>query len=143
MSRFNLTLAAALALAATGVWAQAGPQSIEVRGASQPAARTDVRALCTDIDVDLPSTLANVAREVSQGALVEVQFALEGNRISDVQTRGGPAAYRRAVSWAVRGLECASPDAGRQTVKLRVQFVDPFAAPGQRALALIEGDAAH
>jgi hypothetical protein len=143
MNRITATTVAAAALLglAGSAFAQDGKQSVEVR-AAMPV-RTDVQALCPAIDEDLPDTLARVAREVSEPAIVDVQFALDGRRIEEVQASGGPLAYRRAVRRAVRGLECSSPDAGRQLVKLRVQFIDPFAARGQRSVALISADPAR
>lgn len=110
-------------------------QSVEVRGAAP--VRTDVATLCPDIANDLPDALAAIARQRSEAALIEVQFALDGSAIADVQTQGGGAAYQRAVRRAVRGLDCRSPEAGRQTVRLRVRFVDPFAQP-QGRLARVE-----
>lgn len=131
----RIATASTLALAAAGTFAQSAPQSIEIR--AQAPVRTDVRALCPDVDGYLPDVLAAVARERSEAALIEVRFALDGSSVGEVQTGAGPRAYQRAIRWAVRGLQCQSPDAGPQSVALRIQFIDPFAAPGQGAVALV------
>lgn len=137
MNRITRRAAAiTLALAGAGSFAQDRAQSIEVRGSAQPVPRTDVLVLCPDIENELPETLFRVARDVAEPALIEVRFSLDGRSVGEVHTSGGPAVYQRAVRRAVRGLLCSSPDAGPQIVALRVRFIDPFAAPGQPAVAL-------
>jgi hypothetical protein len=144
MNRYTrLAAAAAIALATAGASAQDSAQSVEVRSSARPAPRTDVQALCPDIENELPDNLATVARRVAEPALIDVRFALDGRSVSDVVVSGGPAVYQRAVRRAVRGLLCRSRDAGRQNVALRVQFIDPYAAPGQPAVALLGGAAAR
>ena len=134
----RIGIAATLAMATAGSFAQDSTQSVEVR--AQAPVRTDVRALCPDVDSYLPDVLATVARERSEAALIDVRFALDGSSVGEVQTGAGPRAYQRAIRWAVRGLQCRSPDAGPQTVTLRIQFIDPFARPGQSAVALVSPD---
>jgi len=142
MNRYTrLAAAAAFALATAGASAQDSSQSVEVRSSARLTPRTDVQALCPDIENELPDNLATVARRVAEPALIEVRFALDGRSVSDVVVSGGPAVYQRAVRQVVRGLLCRSPDTGRQTVALRVQFIDPYAAPGQPAVALLGGAA--
>ena len=131
----RIATAATLLVAAAGAFAQASTQSVEVR--AQTPVRTDVRALCPEIDSVLPEVLATVARERAEPALIDVRFALDGATITDVQTGAGPRAYQRAIRWAVRGLQCQSPDAGPQTIALRVRFIDPSALLGQRVAALV------
>lgn len=136
MNRFTaLAAATTLALAATGASAQGSTQSVEVRPAAAP--RTDIDRLCPDVGNELPDALATVARKLSVPATIDVRFALDGSRVSDVETSAGPRAYRAAIRWAVAGLQCSSPDAGLQTVAVRIRFVDPSAQPGDRPVALL------
>jgi hypothetical protein len=136
MNRFTtLTAAATPALAATGASAQGGTQSVEVRPAAAP--RTDIDRLCPDVGNELPDTLATVARKLAVPATIDVRFALDGSRVSDVETSAGPRAYRAAIRWAVAGLQCSSPDTGPQPVAVRVRFVDPATQPGDRPVALL------
>jgi hypothetical protein len=129
--------ALALTLAAT-VHAQTPTQSIEVRG--QLPLRTDVRALCPQIDHDLHETLVKVVQEQATAAVLDVRFELAGTRIGAVQVGPGPAAYRRMLGRAVRGLECGTRGAPPQQVAMRVRFVDPFDRSGdaRTAAALVE-----
>jgi hypothetical protein len=142
-TRLAALTATAFALATAGALAQDSTQSIEVRSSARHAPRTDVQALCPEIENELPDTLATIARRVAEPALLEVRFSLEDRSVSDVVVSGGPAVYQRAVRRAVRGLVCRSPDAGRQSVALRVQFIDPYATLGQPAVALLGGAAAR
>jgi hypothetical protein len=130
---------AAVALSLTAALAQAQTtQSIEVRG--QLPLRTDVRALCPQIDRDLHETLVKTVQEQATAAVLDVRFELDGTRIGAVQVSPGPAAYRRMLARAVRGLECGTRGAPAQQVAMRVSFVDPFERGGgtRSAAALVE-----
>ena len=129
---FAFTLAAAFAQAQTAA------QSIEVRG--QLPLRTDVRALCPQIDHDLHETLVKTVQEQATAAVLDVRFELDGTRIGAVQVSPGLAAYRRMLARAVRGLECGTRGAPAQQVAMRVRFVDPFERGGgtRSAAALVE-----
>jgi hypothetical protein len=125
----------AATLASSPTLAQTAPQSIEVRG---QAVRTDVRALCPQIDDALHDALVKTVQEVATGATLDVRFQLSGSRIDRVATGPGPAPYQRALKRAVRGLECSADAPAAQTVALRVRFVDPFDRSAARAVALVE-----
>jgi hypothetical protein len=133
MNRLTRTLAlSALACASLGALAQTTPQSIEVRGV-----RTDVRALCPDVDAALEETLARTVREVAETAMMDVRFELQGNRVGRVAVGEGPERYQRMLRHAVRGLQCDAGDQRPYTVAMRVQVLDPFATPGAGAVALV------
>jgi hypothetical protein len=123
-----LTFAAALAQAQT-------TQSIEVRG--QLPLRTDVRALCPQIDHDLHETLVKTVQEQATAAVLDVRFELDGTRIGVVQVGPGPAVYRRMLTRAVRGLQCGTRGAAPQQVAMRVRFVDPFDRSAARTTAAL------
>jgi uncharacterized iron-regulated protein len=129
-------IVAAIALMSTALaFAQTATQSVEVRAPSP--VRTDVRALCPDIDQALHEALVNTVQEVAADALIDVRFELSGKDIDAVQTGAGPARYQRMLKRAVRGLQCDSRDAAPQQVALRVRFVDPYAHPGRTAVAAV------
>jgi hypothetical protein len=137
----RLAGALALTLVAHTAAAQGTAQQIEVRGALP--VRTDVRALCPDIDVELNDALVRAVQEVATAAVIDVRFDLTGSRVGEVSVGDGPARYQRALRRAVRGLQCdAAGEARPQTLAMRVRFVDPFArnlAQGaERTLALVE-----
>jgi hypothetical protein len=121
----SLAVACPLFFAAVAAAAQERLQSIEVTG--QMPVRTDVQALCPEIETDLPDALVRTVQQVAEPALIDVRFELQGSRIGAVQVGPGPAAYQRLLKRTVRGLRCDSADTGRaQVVQLRVRFVDPF-----------------
>ncbi len=128
-------LALVAPLSTTSV-AQTTPQVVNI---TKTVPRTDVRTLCPDIDNELADVLTKVARERAEHAMIDVRFVLDGSRISDVSTGTGLRAYRSAIRWAVSGLQCTSPEAGQQSVAMRIQFLDPTGAPGQNAVALVGG----
>jgi hypothetical protein len=135
MNRFTPLFAASLLAAATTGFAQTSAvQSVEVRGS---VIRTDVRALCPDVDAGLHDALVKTVQQVATAATMDVRFELSGNRIGDVSTTDGPLAYQRALKRAVRGLQCDSREAAPQTVALRVRFVDPFARGSANATAMV------
>jgi hypothetical protein len=136
MNRFHRIAAAATLMCSAVAFAQTGTQSVEVR-APVPV-RTDVRALCPDIDHALHEALVKTVQEVATDALIDVRFELSGRDIHAVQTGAGPARYQRMLKRAVRGLECDGGMPTAQTVAMRVRFVDPFAAPGAPTFALVE-----
>jgi hypothetical protein len=118
-------VATALSAAAGIALAQTDAQQIEVR--AQPPVRTDVQALCPEIETDLPDALARTVQEVAEPALIDVRFELQGSRVGAVQVGPGPFAYQRMLKRVLRGLQCDSGDTSRaQVVSLRVRFVDPF-----------------
>jgi hypothetical protein len=134
---FTVRCAAAVTLTIAAVLAQAqtATQSIEVRG--QLPLRTDVRALCPQIDHDLHETLVKTVQEQATAAVLDVRFELDGTRIGAVQVGPGPAAYRRMLARAVRGLECGTRGAPPQQVAMRVRFVDPFDRSASRSTAAL------
>jgi hypothetical protein len=123
MNRFAPLFAASLLAGATSFAQNSAVQSVEVRGS---VVRTDVRALCPDVDAGLHDALVKTVQQVATAATMDVRFELSGNRIDDVATGDGPLAYQRMLKRAVRGLQCDSGSATPQTVALRVRFVDPF-----------------
>lgn len=135
MNRLRRITAAALALFAGVAVAQDPTQQIEVR--AHPLVRTDVQALCPDVAGELNDALARTVQEVATAAVVDVRFELTAARVGEVTTGDGPPRYQRMLRRAVRGLQCDSGSAALQTVALRVRFVDPFAAQGERTAALI------
>lgn len=144
MNRFTLPAAAALLALAGSAFAQADPQSVEVR-AGMPV-RTDVQALCPDIAGDLNDTLLKTVQEVATAATIDVRFELRGRSIDAVQTGAGPLRYQRMLKRAVRGLACDGGSAAAQQVALRVRFVDPFERSNAHAgagLVLVQDGAAR
>lgn len=140
MNRLTLALAlSTLASASLGALAQAAPQTIEVRGV-----RTDVRAICPEVDAALQEQLASTVRDVGEGAMIDVRFELRGDRVGSVAIGEGHARYQRMLRRVVRGLQCDAHDARPYTVAMRVQILDPFATPGTQprvALAVVPAGA--
>jgi hypothetical protein len=134
MNRFTPLVAASLLAAATAFAQTAAVQSVEVRGST---VRTDVRALCPEVDAELHDALVRTVQQVATAAMMDVRFELSGNRIDNVTTGDGPLAYQRALKRAVRGLQCDSKEATAQTVALRVRFIDPFARGSANAMAAV------
>jgi hypothetical protein len=129
-------IATTLSAAAGMALAQADTQKIEVR--AQPPVRTDVQALCPEIETDLPDALVRTVQEVAEPALIDVRFELQGSRVGAVQVGPGPLAYQRMLKRALRGLQCDSGDASRaQVVSLRVRFVDPFDKASRSAASAV------
>jgi hypothetical protein len=119
------TVACPVFFAAAAAVAQQRSQQIEITG--QPPVRTDVQALCPEIETDLPDALVRTVQQVAEPALIDVRFELQGSRVGAVEVGPGPVAYQRMLKRTVRGLRCDSGDSGRaQTVSLRVRFVDPY-----------------
>lgn len=133
MNRLTRTLAlSTLACASLGALAQSAPQTIEVRGV-----RTDVRALCPEVDAALQEQLASTVRDVGEGAMIDVRFELRGDRVGSVAVGEGHARYQRMLRRVVRGLQCDAQDARPYTVAMRVQILDPFAASGTQPLVAL------
>lgn len=135
MNRFARIATAAILMNSAVAFAQTAPQSVEVRAPSP--VRTDVRALCPDVDRALHEALVRTVQEVAADALIDVRFELRGTDVDGVQTGAGPAHYQRMLKRAVRGLQCDSRDAALHLVALRVRFVDPYAHPGHNAVAAV------
>jgi uncharacterized iron-regulated protein len=135
MNRFTRIVAATALMSTAVAFAQTATQSVEVRAPSP--VRTDVRALCPDVDQALHEALVNTVQEVAADALIDVRFELRGRDIDAVQTGAGPSRYQRMLKRAVRALQCDSRDAAPQQVALRVRFVDPFTGPVASAMAAV------
>ena len=130
------TLAASLVLAFVGSAAQAQSnpmQSVEVRG--QAPVRTDVQALCPDVNNELQDALVGAVQEVASSAVIDVRFELQGSRVGEVKVGNGPAKYQRALRRAVRGLQCEAKEAEPQSVAMKVRFLDPFERSTRSAAA--------
>jgi hypothetical protein len=107
------------------------PATVDIR-ANAPA-RTDVSVLCPGIHAELPELLARAAQESGREGTVQVSFQIEGSRITALQAQGGPRSLHRHVRTAVGGLACDNGAAGRQAVRLSVQFVDPSESTARRS----------
>lgn len=89
--------------------AQSNLDTVELRGtrAAEPP-RVDVRRTCPDVDEHLTEGLARAIYMSGQAGTIHVRFQLDGQRVSKVETRGGPLDYRAPLRRAVRGMACAN-----------------------------------
>lgn len=144
----RFTLFALVSTALLGGAATAAPQGsqelqrVEVSGAAEPAARTDVRAACPDMVSEMQKRLANVSYRLGREAELTVEFNLNGREIETVSVQGGPREYRVDTRGAVWQLQCSGPQASSQRYRFVVAFVndDRAAQAGERvALRSIDG----
>jgi hypothetical protein len=56
--------------------------------------------------------------------VLDVNFEIDGQRISEVTVAGESFDYRRATRSAVRSLDCDTGIAGKQTMRMQVVFKD-------------------
>jgi hypothetical protein len=88
------------------------------------ATRYDARAACPGIEAQLQAALGRVAWLEGREALVEVQFAIDGEHVRALDARGGDYDLRVATRQAIGRLDCGAPS-GRQQVRVAVQFNAP------------------
>ena len=89
------------------------------------APRTDIHALCPDVDDEIEDTMAATVRERAESANIDVRFQLQRGRISGIALSDAPLPYQRMLRRAVYGLACDSGDDKSYTVSLHVRIVDP------------------
>lgn len=91
------TLISTALLAGAAVAAPQGSkelQHVEVSGAAEPAARTDMPAACPDVVSEMQKRLANVSYRVGREAELTVDLKPNGSAIENVSVQGGPREYR-------------------------------------------------
>lgn len=127
MCKFSvLFTGAALLLAAGAVTSAAAATPSVVIQAPAPAAgvRPDVTTVCPSLQAVLGESLQEAWEHVQEAGTVQVQFQLDGDRLSQVQASEGSRRYHRFVKAAVKRLPCQSDQAAPQRFRFSVAFVE-------------------
>lgn len=128
-------LLAVAATAASGP-ALAQPAQVTTQTVEVTAPRAELRSVCRSVDEQLQDMLGAVAWREAVAGTIDVHFEIDGARITDVRTSGGPLAYRLATHRAVRSIDCHSGAQGRQSVQMQVVFLDPATDAQRERVAL-------
>ncbi len=136
----GLTLLA-LALGCSATLAQQAEDQLDrvsVQGSSLlHQARTDVRKACPNIDASLGERMAAHIGRIGQEGEMLVVFQVQGDQVSQVQSRGGPSEYRRPLRRAMHGLSCSSDPQASQKYAFIVAFkLDDGSGSGTQSAAL-------
>lgn len=124
----GIACAATLALTAGPALAQPGElERVEISGRVYEApTRYDIRAACTDIDVQLQEALQGTWERERRTGEVRVQLVLNDGDIASVTTQGMSNTIKRSVRQAVNRLDCGTQRAsGAQVYRFVVDFFDP------------------
>lgn len=119
MNKATLPFAVAcMGMAAPILAQQAQMPTVEVRR------QLPVGTACPNAFSVLPQLLERTAAEIDVAAEVIVDFALAGERLSELRTQSSHPAFDLPVRRAVRRLHCRTPDQARYTVHFRIVFDD-------------------
>lgn len=120
--------------------AQADLQRVEISG-RRPAEviRFDVKQACQGIETQLDAELSPAIQMIGETGSLRVQFRVDGQKISEVRSFGGPRKYSGEIRRAVRRLQC-SDGGGAQQFAFTLKIVEPSDdAAGPQRLALLIG----
>ncbi|MFL6658287.1 MAG: hypothetical protein ACJ8GW_09460 [Massilia sp.] len=93
---------------------------------------------CPNAFKELPDNLYRAWREIDTAADVQVQFKLDGSRISEVKTIGR-VDYYGFVRQAVRSMKCQHAGEGAYAVSFRIKFRYPEDEAGaQMAMQFVD-----
>jgi hypothetical protein len=129
-----LLLGAAAAAASAPALAQPAAPSMQTIEVTAP--RAELRTVCRSVDQQLQDLLGAVAWREAVAGTIDVHFQIDGARITEVRTTGGPLAYRMATNRAVRSIDCHNGAQGRQSVQMQVVFLDPETDAQRERVAL-------
>jgi hypothetical protein len=106
--------------------------------ASKPAqaVRFDVNAACPGIGAQLQKSLTSAWGHVQETGSMRVQFHVQDNRITEVQTVAAPWDYRSYVRRAVAKLDCAVTPGQEQDFAFLLVISAPAEYPAQNQVAL-------
>jgi hypothetical protein len=129
----RLVVAVTLAAAPWALQAQTATPGVPASVALPPVSVVSLHSVCPDLPDQLQDSLQRVIMERGLPGHTDVTLRLQGERVADVVTQGGPLAYQRAVRRVVKQAQCAMP--GVQTLSFGVRYVDPWGRDGTGASA--------
>lgn len=96
-----------LLISASLAQAQSSLDTVELRGtrAAEPA-RVDVHRTCPQVREQLADAMARPIYLSGVAGSLRVSFHLNGDRVENVSTEGGPIDYRAPLRRAVRQMSC-------------------------------------
>ncbi len=131
-----MALSASPSVAADGVAPQLQPVTVTAPAPAQPV-RIDVRSVCPDIDKELQNSLSSAWGRVQQAGSMQVQFRLEGKRVSEVRSSGAPWDYRQYIRRAVTTLDCAAESGAGQEFAFLLVIHGPKDDADQERIAML------
>lgn len=117
-------------------WGQSERIVVSTPQLERPA-RTDVTATCPGIVDVLNNELAPSVLMQGKEGTVHVQFRLQGGRVRDVVSSGGPREYRLPIRSALRGVQCLPGQEGDRFVFALRFDVEPQGEVPRRLALLV------
>ena len=105
---------------------------------TMPVVRFDLRTACPGIDTELQKTVSSAWGWVQMTGTYPVQFRVEGNRVSMVQSSAASTAYRPYLRAALAKMDCAVAAAEAQEFKFLLVIRDPEDSSMSSLVALIQ-----